>query len=150
MAYIQLSTIKDLIKRVHTLTASGEVGKRVWKTPCRCKLWALFPTSVESPYVAKCHNEIENCIQRRQRYISTDIGDSKWPRTKPWLLSLKACGQSVSSCLYVVDLTGPLEAVEAPAVTRNEDLFPTDCDRGRRRLGAWYTTFDYYFLGVLH
>ena len=44
-----------------------------------------------------------------------------------------ACGQSVSSCPYVVDLTGSLEAVEAPGATRNEDLFPTDCDRGRKR-----------------
>ena len=40
---------------------------------------------------------------------------------------------AVSSCPYVVDLTGPLEAVETPAATRNEDLFPTDCDRGRKR-----------------
>ena len=36
------------------------------------------------------------------------------------------------ACPYVVDLTGPLEAVEAPAATRNEDLFPTDC-RGSKR-----------------
>ena len=42
------------------------------------------------------------------------------------------CGQSVSSFPYVIDLTEPLEAVEAPAATRNEDLFPTDCDRGRQ------------------
>ena len=41
-----------------------------------------------------------------------------------------SCGQSVSSCpYYVMDLTGPLEA---PA-TRNEDLFPRDCGRGRKR-----------------
>ena len=54
-----------------------------------------------------------------------------------------ARGQSVSSCPYVVDLTGPLEAVEAPAATRNEDLLPTDCNRGRKRTapaGSWNDT----------
>ena len=44
-----------------------------------------------------------------------------------------SCGQSVSSCPYVVYLTGPLEAVEMPPATRNEDLFPRDCERGRKR-----------------
>ena len=44
-----------------------------------------------------------------------------------------AYGQSESSCPCVVDLTGPLDAVKAPAATCNGDLFPTDCDRGRKR-----------------
>ena len=42
------------------------------------------------------------------------------------------CGQSVGDCPYVVDLTGPLDT-EAPSATRNEDLFPSDSGRSRKR-----------------
>ena len=44
-----------------------------------------------------------------------------------------SCEQSISSCLYVMDLIAPLEAVEMPPATRNEDLFPRDCGRERKR-----------------
>ena len=42
-----------------------------------------------------------------------------------------ACGKALANCPYIVDLTDFVET-EAPAATRNEDLFPAD-SRGRKR-----------------
>ena len=42
-----------------------------------------------------------------------------------------ACGKALASCPYIVNLSDSVET-EAPAATRNEDLFPAD-GRGRKR-----------------
>jgi hypothetical protein len=48
----------------------------------------------------------------------------------------QSCGQAISACPYVVDLTEPLQHEDLPAA-RNEDLFPsegnTTSGRGRKR-----------------
>jgi hypothetical protein len=53
----------------------------------------------------------------------------------------QTCGQAVSACPYVVDLTEPLQH-EMPA-TRNEDLFPNESTgntgRGRKRSTPSYS-----------